>query len=90
MKRVCFSFPWIALLLVAICSPASSQESPFVEGDLIVQLNPGVEINSFVARYDGMGLRADEALWSELRIWLLRFDVARVSPQDDLPQENRT
>lgn len=84
MKHIGFSLLWVTLILMVIHSPAFSQTAEFVEGELIVQLNPGISINSLVERYEEIGLAAQEELWPELRLWLLTHDVGRVSSGEAL------
>lgn len=61
-----------------------AQENSYVDGELLVQLKPEVNIQDLLDRHKNIGLTANELLWSGLRIWWLTFDEQVVSAQNAL------
>jgi hypothetical protein len=59
-------------------------DSRMVEGEMIVMLKEGVNINDFLASYDNIGLRVKEELYKDYNLWLLEYDVNRSAPVNAL------
>ena len=70
----------ITLLYLAISFPVFSQEPPFIEGELIIRLQNGQQIEKLVYDinhnyYKHDLLRVKKLLSKRLNIWLLQFDA---------------
>lgn len=74
---------WIAaLVMMALTVTANGQETPFVQGDVLVMLRAGADVKEVVRDLgtlegDPTDLRAIAEVSAPMRTWLLRFDAQR-------------
>lgn len=68
------------VFLALVPSGAESGESPHKQGEVIVQLVPGVRPEELITRHQGISLTSSHLLVRRLNIWLFRYDNAAVSP----------
>jgi len=61
-----------------------AQDAPFKEGELIIQLQKGVEASQIVSDFSSMGLRPQKLLSRRLNIWLFSYDKKSVEATDAL------
>ncbi len=75
---------WIAALVaLALTIIANGQETPFVQGDVLVMLRAGADVKEVVRDFgtmegDPTDLRAIAEVSAPMRTWLLRFDAQRI------------
>jgi len=60
------------------------EDKDYIEGDLIVSLTPGTDINNFVNDFSNIGLRVKEQLIPDMDIYLLQYDVTKNSAPEAL------
>ncbi|MBS1514962.1 MAG: S8 family serine peptidase [Bacteroidetes bacterium] len=60
------------------------EDKNYIEGEILVSLNGGANINNLLADYSNIGLRVKERLIPDMNIYLLEFDKTRMSSIDAL------
>lgn len=93
MKRQTFT-PFLLLAALFLALSASAQQSPYVPGDLMVQVKKGAKTEALVERlafYQGVptGLGVKKLLSPPLGIWLWQFDSEAVNDLEFLEYVRR-
>lgn len=75
MKRTILSAFFSFFLCILSFAQATFDNKPFVEGELLVQLEPNGNIHDVVKRFPNhLGLQVVEELSAPMRVWLVKFD----------------
>jgi len=82
----------IAIMIFAITKNTRTESSfsyiyedkNYIEGEILVSLNGGGDINKLVNDFSGIGLRVKEKLVPDMEIYLLEFDKSKSSSVDAL------
>lgn len=82
----------IAIMIFAITKNTKTESSfsyiyedkNYIEGEILVSLNSGGDINKLVNDFSGIGLRVKEKLVPDMEIYLLEFDKTKSSSVDAL------
>ena len=83
MKQSLIISFFVAVYSFVAHSQQKYDNKPFVEGELLVQLEPGVSLENVVKRFYGpYGLQIVEELSAPMRVWLVKFDPSAVSTID--------
>ncbi len=80
MKKI-ISFLMMAIFFTAI---VQAGESPYKEGELIIQLEKTATIETWTGKYSSISLKAQRLLSRRLNIWLMEFDPKAVSSESAL------
>jgi hypothetical protein len=76
---------FITSVLALLCTLSAIAQhkydnKPFVEGELLVQLEPGTDLTNVVKRFSPQfGLQIVEELSAPMRVWLVKFDQTAIS-----------
>ncbi len=71
-------------MMLLILDAAMGQTPRFVNGDLLIQLQPGTDVTDFSRNFSAFHLQPVKRLSQRLNIWLFRFDTRAAAPVDAL------
>lgn len=74
----------IFLALFLVSGTLFARETEYIQGDLLVQFNNKVDVESFAKGFSNIELRTEKLLTRRMNIWLLKFDPSKVSDEDAL------
>ena len=80
MKQIIITSVLALLFAFSAMAQHKYDNKPFVEGELLVQLEPSADLNNVVKRFSPhLGLQIVEELSAPMRVWLVKFDQTAIS-----------
>lgn len=83
MNKILLSCIFVLFTITLIFSQETADKKPFVEGEMLVQLEPNVSLYDIVKRFPiEYKLEIVEELSAPMRVWLVKFDHSIISHVD--------
>lgn len=83
MKRTILSGFFSLFLCLLSFAQVTFDNKPYVDGEMLVQLEPNGNIHEVVKRYPNhLGLQVVEELSAPMRVWLVKFDANAITATD--------